>query len=173
MPNIPRYLPCWLALAVALTGSFTAGAAQEGDPAALRAVDSSRIDPTCSPCEDFFRFANGAWVDRTEIPARYTVYGVGREIQDRNEAILRRIVAMAVRDAESTADADVRRVGLFYATCMDSSRANRERDAAPSVAAADRRNPNTSGSRQGYGSSAPTTSQCGHSDIRLSGSRTE
>ncbi len=86
---------------------------------ALRAIDASRLDTTCSPCEDFFRYANGGWLERTTIPPQYTIFGVGREIQDRNEALLRRIVEEAAGNVGTTTDPDAARVGRFYGSCID------------------------------------------------------
>jgi predicted metalloendopeptidase len=102
--------------------------AQTGAPA--RAVDPSRFDTTCAPCRDFFGYANGGWEARTEIPPQYTSYGVSREVQDRTEALLRKILEDAAREAPHTTDATTRLVGTFFGSCMDSVRAGRE-DATP------------------------------------------
>jgi predicted metalloendopeptidase len=99
-------------------------------PGPIRAVDPTRFDTTCSPCQDFFRYANGGWDARTAIPPQYSSYGTGREVQDRNEALLRRILQDAAREAPHTADSTTRLVGTFFGSCMDSVRAKRE-DAAP------------------------------------------
>ena len=69
--------------------------------AALKAIDRTNFDTTCSPCQDFFRYANGGWDSRTSIPPQYTVYGVSREVQDRNEAILRKVIEDAARDSST------------------------------------------------------------------------
>lgn len=99
-------------------------------PGPIRAVDPARFDTTCAPCRDFFRYANGGWDARTTIPAQYTSYGTSREVQDRNEALLRRILEDAAREAPPTSDSTTRLVGTFFGSCMDSVRAKRE-DAAP------------------------------------------
>jgi predicted metalloendopeptidase len=96
----------------------------------LRAVDRANFDTTCAPCRDFFGYVNGAWLARTPIPPQYSVTGVDRDIQDRTEARLRRILESAARAADTATDADARRVGLFYRSCMDSARVERE-GAAP------------------------------------------
>lgn len=97
---------------------------------AVKAIDRANFDTTCSPCQDFFRYANGGWDSRTSIPPQYTMYGVGREVQDRNEAILRQTLERAAREASSTTDSTTRLLGTFYGSCMDSVRAEREH-AAP------------------------------------------
>ncbi|MCX6599845.1 MAG: hypothetical protein NTV70_26120, partial [Acidobacteria bacterium] len=38
-------------------------------------VDKAALDPTCKPCDDFWRYANGGWVDKNPIPAKYPVWG--------------------------------------------------------------------------------------------------
>jgi predicted metalloendopeptidase len=120
--------------AVALVTALLLPAAVTGVPAqapgSIRAVDPARFDTTCVPCTDFFRYANGGWEARTEIPPRYASYGVGREIQDRTEALLRKILEDAAREAPRSADSTTRLVGTFYGSCMDSVRARRE-GAAP------------------------------------------
>lgn len=93
---------------------------------ALRAVEPTHFDTTCAPCRDFFGYVNGGWSKRTEIPARYTLAGVDRDVQDRTEALLRRILDQAGSAAATSRDRTTRLVGLFYKTCMDSARAERE-----------------------------------------------
>jgi putative endopeptidase len=121
-----RTVPLLTAL-LALTAATPARAQKPGP---ILAVDPSRFDTTCAPCTDFYRYANGGWEARTAIPPQYTSYGIDREIQDRNEALLRRILEDAAREAPRTTDSTTRLVGIFFGSCMDSVRAKRE-DGAP------------------------------------------
>ncbi len=85
------------------------------------------MDTTCSPCRDFYRHANGAWLDTVRIPPSYGGVGAGREIADRNQEALHRTLeraASVVRDPKT--DPDTRKLGILYATLMDSARADRE-----------------------------------------------
>ncbi|MEO7987742.1 MAG: M13 family metallopeptidase N-terminal domain-containing protein, partial [Gemmatimonadales bacterium] len=94
------------------------------------AVDSTHLDTTCAPCRDFYQFANGGWEDRATIPAQYSYFGTPREVEDRNEVLLRKILVDAARHATRTDDATTRLVGTFYGSCMDSALAARQ-GAAP------------------------------------------
>ncbi|HTR97597.1 MAG TPA: M13 family metallopeptidase [Candidatus Acidoferrales bacterium] len=102
-------------------GAVPAGAQPPALPA--HGIDLADRDTTCAPCRDFFRYANGAWDDRTPIPASYSRYGVDREIEDRGTDALRRLLEQAAADVRAPAGSDRQRLGLFYGTCMDSARA--------------------------------------------------
>ena len=54
-------------------------------------IQRAYMDTTCAPCHDFYRYANGAWIDKATIPPSYTVIGAGREIFDRNTEVLYRV----------------------------------------------------------------------------------
>jgi hypothetical protein len=46
------------------------------------------IDQATRPQDDFFQYANGAWLDKTEIPPDEVRYGSWTEVRERNEARL-------------------------------------------------------------------------------------
>jgi putative endopeptidase len=99
--------------------------------APLRVVDPTMMDTTARACGDFFQFANGAWLARDTIPAAYSSSGVARDMADRNELVVRSVLdeAMAKRTLASTG-ATQRKLGTFYASCMDSTGAE-SKGAAP------------------------------------------
>ncbi len=92
----------------------------------LRAVDRANFDTTCAPCNDFFGYVNGGWYKRTQIPARYMMTGVDRDVQDRTEALLKSILERSVAEGPEARDPTTKRLAIFYGTCMDSARADRE-----------------------------------------------
>src|SRR2546422_8165366 len=117
-----------LATLALLTLAATRGAAQTPTmpPATtlvpLKVVDPTWIDTTTSACVDFFQYANGAWLAHDTIPAAYGSSGVGRDMADRNELVVRSVLDDAVaRRASLPAANTLRKLGTFYATCMDST----------------------------------------------------
>ena len=90
--------------------------------APLRVIDPTYMDTTAKACGDFFQFANGAWLARDTIPAAYSSSGVSRDMADRNELVVRSVLdeAMAKRTLATT-NATQRKLGTFYASCMDST----------------------------------------------------
>src|SRR5690242_16043647 len=57
-------------------------------------IDPAFMDRAVKPCADFYGFANGGY-DKTPIPAAYAAFGVNQEIDDRNDAILHRLLDSA------------------------------------------------------------------------------
>jgi putative endopeptidase len=94
------------------------------------ALDRANLDTTCAACKDFYQFANGGWLKKTTIPAAYSSLGSFRELADRNEAQLHKILdadaakANASRDTPGAADASWK-VGAFYASCLDTATIDR------------------------------------------------
>jgi len=92
---------------------------------AQHGVNPAYIDTTCAPCRDFFTFANGAWLNSATIPAAYASTGAARELNDRNTDALRRVLDGAAAGADTARDPALRKLGAFYASCMDSAAADR------------------------------------------------
>ncbi|MFI5244433.1 MAG: hypothetical protein ACHQQR_04350, partial [Gemmatimonadales bacterium] len=95
---------------------------------ANHALDRANLDTTCAACKDFYQFANGGWLKKTTIPAAYSSFGSFRELADRNEAQLHRILDAdaAAANAGKGAPADgAWKVGAFYASCLDTAAIDR------------------------------------------------
>ena len=84
------------------------------------------MDTKVTPCQDFFRYCNGAWFDTVSIPAAYTGVGAGREMNDRNQEVLRQVLDETASRVATEKDPTLRKLGAFYVTLMDSARADRE-----------------------------------------------
>jgi putative endopeptidase len=104
-----------------------AGVARGQSLAPLKVVDASYIDTTTKACVDFFQFANGAWLRTDTIPAAYSYTGVGKDMGDRNELVVRSVLDDVMARRMSLPDTSTdRKLGTFYATCMDSAQAEQQ-----------------------------------------------
>ncbi|MCL6699580.1 M13 family metallopeptidase [Sphingomonas sp. NSE70-1] len=84
-------------------------------------VDLASRDSKANPGDDFERFASGAWMDATEIPADKPSNSVGSEVNDRNQDRLQKIVTSSSKDSQ---------LGALYSSWMDEARLE-QLDAAP------------------------------------------
>jgi putative endopeptidase len=114
MDPLTRPLAAALLLCAALaTPLFAQGQSKPIDPA--------NLDTTCAPCKNFFRYANGEWLKRNEIPGDQPRWGSFNELQEQNYAALKEVLAEAARNASSTKDSNLKKLGTFYGSCMDST----------------------------------------------------
>src|SRR5690242_1877827 len=86
-----------------------------GSPAG-RAFDSSALDRSVSPCQNFYQFACGGWMARNPIPPDKARWGRFDELIEHNNAILREIL-------ENSAAGQI---GDYYAACMDTAAIQRK-----------------------------------------------
>ncbi|MBX3281380.1 MAG: M13 family metallopeptidase [Acidobacteria bacterium] len=82
------------------------------------AFDISRMDRNAEACEDFFQFANGTWVKKTEVPASQARWGTFNILSDRNGDILHNILDKAVTE-KAAKGSNVQLIGDYYSACMD------------------------------------------------------
>jgi putative endopeptidase len=94
--------------------------AAEGD-SGTAGFDVSHMDKTCKPCDDFFQYVNGNWIKNNPIPAEYPSWGSGIMLHDNNQKQLRGILETAAAETSAAAGSNERKVGDFYASCMDTS----------------------------------------------------
>ncbi len=73
-------------------------------------------DPSVDPGTDFYRFANGGWLDAHPIPAGFGAWGSFEEVLTRNELVLRNELERAGTDPVDDLE---RRLGDFYVSGMD------------------------------------------------------
>jgi putative endopeptidase len=109
--------------------------ATEGSAASLASpkygtwgFDATGMDLSVKPGDDFFRYANGKWADRTEIPSDRTRYGNFDQLAELSENRLHAILEDAASGKIS--DPDASKVAAAYASFMDEALAE-QLDAKP------------------------------------------
>src|SRR5262245_46811739 len=85
--------------------------------------DLTGMDRSIKPGDDFYRYANGAWYDRTRIPPDRDSNGVDRVLIDVVELRIRDILERGGGDDGAGTRADAAKIGAFYAAFMDEARA--------------------------------------------------
>jgi putative endopeptidase len=83
------------------------------------------IDASVKPGDDFFDYANGAWLKAHPIPANESNWGIGKVVDDDLYAKLRTISQGAAANKTAAAGSDERKVGDFWDTAMDAQLADR------------------------------------------------
>ena len=83
-------------------------------------IDAANMNLTARPQDDFYEYANGAWLSKTAIPATEARWGSFNELQEFNQTALKGIcdeLAAAPGEKGSLSQ----KVGDFYASGMDSA----------------------------------------------------
>ena len=83
-------------------------------------LDLSILDKSADPCVDFYAYTCGGWTKHEPIPADRSAWGVAERLQDQNEARLRTILESAAKSGA----AETKRIGDYYASCMDETAIN-------------------------------------------------
>ncbi len=86
---------------------------------ATTGVEKAALDPSVSPCDDFYQYACGGWIKATEIPGdEASWYRSFSVIHDRNEEILHQILESYAK-GENQSEPYAKALGDYYASCMD------------------------------------------------------
>ncbi len=89
---------------------------------------TSAMDRSADPCQDFYRYACGGWLDATELPADKSRYTRSfTVIFERNRELVRALLEEAA--SAPGGDPDRQRIGHFYGSCMDEAAVEKARTA--------------------------------------------
>src|SRR5947209_2931182 len=83
-------------------------------------LDPKDMDTSVKPQDDFFMYANGGWIKKTEIPPEYSRWGSFNELIEKNNNGLHGIAEKASKTHVDPKTApEVQKVGDYYASGMD------------------------------------------------------
>jgi predicted metalloendopeptidase len=99
-----------LTLAAAVAGAATPAPSPHG-------LDLAGIDRSVAPGDDFFRYANGAWLKANEIPPDRSSYGPAEQLAELTAERTAELIRNAA--AAAAAGSEARKIGDYYASFMD------------------------------------------------------
>ncbi len=109
-------------LILAACGTAEKTAAKKEMPPGL---DTNMMGEGVDPKKDFYRFANGNWLDKTEIPADEGRWGGFPELREKNDKIMLDIMERSAQNPDFGDGTDERKAIDFFAVGMDSTLAER------------------------------------------------
>jgi putative endopeptidase len=93
------------------------------EPAASLGIDPAVIDRSIKPCDDFFRYACGGWLAKTEIPADRPGWSRGfAEMAEKNQTTLRELLEKGEIAAASSGVPDGKKLTDYFSACMNEER---------------------------------------------------
>ncbi|HYI92201.1 MAG TPA: M13 family metallopeptidase [Bryobacteraceae bacterium] len=72
----------------------------------------SHMDLKAGPCQDFYRYACGTWLDKNPVPADRSLFHRAAQMAERNQTILRDIL-------ETSAAKSGEQMGDYWSSCID------------------------------------------------------
>jgi putative endopeptidase len=85
----------------------------------------SNIDTTINPADDFFQFANGAWLKANPIPASESSWGIGKVLQEDIYSKMKKVSEDAAKSS-AVKGSNEQKIGDFWAMGMDSVKLEKE-----------------------------------------------
>jgi putative endopeptidase len=99
-----------------------AALAASAQPELKSGLDLSTLDRSIRPQDDLYRFANGGWLARTEIPLDRVSYTAFIELLDKAESDIRAIVEEAAAAPDRRKGSAAQQIGDLYASMMNRDR---------------------------------------------------
>src|SRR5438309_10052271 len=117
---LKRFVVAFLFVALPLAAALVRAQGPAPAKPSESGLGLAMIDRGADPCSDFYAYACGGWTKNEPIPADRSAWGVAERLQEQNETRLRTIL----ENSANGGDAETKKIGDYYATCMDESAIN-------------------------------------------------
>jgi putative endopeptidase len=84
------------------------------------------MDKKVKPSDDFYRFVNGTWLDKTEIPNDKTAWGTSEELYENTNKDVAKILKEAINNPKYKANTDEGKAINLYKSIMDTVSRNQQ-----------------------------------------------
>src|SRR5690606_34355919 len=88
-------------------------------------INTNYMDTSVSPADDFFRYVNGKWLDKTEIPADRTRWGSFDELRKNTDDDVMAILKEALADKSIDPNSDQGKALSLYKSVLDTISRNK------------------------------------------------
>lgn len=88
-------------------------------------INVAYMDQSINPADDFNRFVNGSWLDKTEIPADRTRWGSFDELRKNTDDDVMAILKEAINDSSIDPNSDQAKAIALYKTVLDTVARNK------------------------------------------------
>ena len=99
---------------------------------ATSGIELENMDGKTRPQDDFYRFVNGAWLDKTEIPSDKSTYGSFTALRDKSRRDIKAIIEETAKLENVEKGSDAQKVGDLYRSYMNTDKLN-ELGASPLI----------------------------------------
>ena len=113
-----RAVGIWVLGAILAAGSGWVEIAASDGPSHSAVAVFDGIDNTITPGQDFFAFANGAWIKSTAIPQDRAAYGVGYELIELTDQRTADLV-QELSGSDAAPGSEAAKIRDYYASFMD------------------------------------------------------
>ena len=100
----------------------TSASTKQGANSLSSGIDIRSMDTSVRPQDDFYRYTNGAWLEKTAIPADKSRWGSFDELRETALENLHAIMKEVVAQKGKGAGTEVQKIADLYESFMDESR---------------------------------------------------
>jgi len=87
-------------------------------------IELQNMDKNIRPQDDFYRYVNGAWLDKTEIPSDKSTYGSFTALRDKSREDVKAIIEETAKLKTVERGSDAQKVGDLYKSFMNVEKLN-------------------------------------------------
>lgn len=110
-----------MGLTVIASGSPEISMDAKSIPGYEKSIDSTNMNLSVSPGDDFYEYAQGDWIKNHPVPADKSRYGEFTIVADRNYEYIKEIVTSAANNTSAPEGSDEQKIGEFYRVGMDTA----------------------------------------------------
>jgi putative endopeptidase len=106
--------------ALAASAVIIISCGKKEEKTSFKAIDPANMDTTIRPQDDFYTYANGAWMKNNPIPASESRWGSFSALQEETNSRIKKVLEDAAANTNAKKGSNEQKVGDFYASGMDS-----------------------------------------------------